>query len=166
MNSPEPLPPALVAPEPLIEENVPADGAIIAPPAAAQVFLLGPPALAVGDVVNAGLEIRTTDDLADLALHLRYDPALFELVEASPGTLFRTLDEALVSVTVDPQQGVVSLEKKAGPTVSGRGQLLALKLKALVPGKTQLVPEVLQMSNSRGQELSPNVAGYYLTIVN
>jgi general secretion pathway protein D len=98
------------------------------------------PDVAVGQVFEVALEVTAEQAVSHLPATLSYDPRALELVDTEPGGFFGDGAEAQTLIDSAQLGRVVVGASRMGRThgVAGRGKLLTLRFRALVPGPVEI----------------------------
>jgi general secretion pathway protein D len=163
--APQSTPPAAQAPQPGPQAPPPAGASPQAPPRAGVAApgagaprvrtLLTPPEvrLKAGESGAFSIVVLGATGVTAVELRLAYDPAAFDSVNVSPGSLL-TLDGANVGTELNLESGPGRVRAKftrAVPT-TGSGALATVQFKTLKPGSATLAVESLTLTTSTGDE--------------
>lgn len=124
--------------------------------------------LALDSTSEIGVEIRDVDGLYAFDLSIHYDPAAVELVDADPAAPgVQVLQGAflegglVVKNEVDPDKGTIDYvmtQLNPSQPKSGTGNLLVLRLRGKLEGKSSLSVEKVQLSSRAGLEIPVTAA--------
>lgn len=119
--------------------------------------------LAPGDVGTLDIHVENVAQLAGAEVHLTFDPALLEVVDADPameGTQithgnflspdFVVQNTAYITGTIDYAIACMPLDK----AVSGNGVLASITFRALAEGETEVAIRSVILSDTQGQPIA------------
>jgi general secretion pathway protein D len=139
--------PTVGAPPPVVSSNPNGPAALRFEPANLN--------LKPGEVTTIGIVVENVHDLSSLPLLLQYDPKVISVEEVRHGGfLSGDTQEALVQRIDQPngQVNISAMRMQNLPGVSGNGTVVAIVVKALAPGNTQL--SIVQV-NAKDSQLRP-----------
>jgi hypothetical protein len=98
----------------------------------AELALLGPGSVRVGDEFEVVLEATVREPLQSLPLIIRFDPQVLSFVDAQPEALARTEGSGAAVPKVDPVTGRLDFELQLAPDAAqaGKSKLLRLRFTA------------------------------------
>ncbi len=101
------------------------------------------------------------DGLTTQRLSFRYDPRALDIQEVMFGPAMSIDPKAPPVVTVDRNNGVVSITSSDGKPLSFRsgGELLILKLQGMLSGDAALVFDAPELKNDQGQVVIGAISG-------
>lgn len=116
-------------------------GALLAPAAAAlsvaSLSLVMPSAVAVGETFAVNVNLKSDQLIRGMPVHLQFDPAKLELLDAEEGVFFK-LDGAAISATkvLGKREGKASMAilRNIADGIKGEGTAMTFKFKALTAG--------------------------------
>ncbi len=164
-----PVPATTEAPvEDVHDDSTPGADPVIAVLAAA------PLSLGVGGISEVTLSVTDVEDLYAVEVHLRFDPAILDIVDAEGRTDgVRVTDGSLLDVgfsvvnAVDNLVGSMDYAVTQMPptrAVSGSGDLLRFVVKGEAPGVTTLKVESIILASSKGAAIPISVDATQATL--
>ncbi len=136
-------------------------------PQALQVSLKGPGQVKVGDVFTVAVHAASGLPLRGMPMDLRYSPTTLQVENISEGSYFRQ-SEAASSFThaVNAEEGRISvgLLSNAEGGVSGEGDVILLRFKALAAGKAELSFQKLEPLGVNAVVPSPSPAAWSVQV--
>jgi general secretion pathway protein D len=108
--------------------------------------LVGPRDVKVGDEFSVSVQLQTDQNIAKLRSQLRFDGAAFQLLSGDPGSIV----PASAGAKVVGRSGGAQLEVSApaDAPISGNGDLMVLKFKALQARQTAFAAQITVMGAS------------------
>jgi general secretion pathway protein D len=92
----------------------------------------GPTQAKVGDIINVTLNAQTAQALNGLDVQLRFDPAVFKMLDVSEGSFLKQKNiQSGFDKTIDAASGQVQLNLNGAEGVSGSGSIATLVLQVL-----------------------------------
>ena len=144
-------------------------------PLAVVALSVQPATVAVGEVADVLMSVDDVVDLYGAEIHLRFDPALLEVVDASGSTDGVRLEAGgflkvgfTVINAVDNAAGSTSYAVTQMPpsrAVTGSGNLLWFSVRAKAPGTTALQVESLILASAMGEAIPLTVDAAGATLV-
>jgi general secretion pathway protein D len=170
VTSPVPTPvvpaPASGAPQttqPVQTPGVPVVGAILPPAATAAPVTPGGPAtlrfepgtinLKPGDTTTVGIVVENVKDLSSIPLLLQYNPAVISVEEVRHGGFLSADSQAAIVQQPNQAHGqeIISVTRTPNsPGISGTGTVVAVVIKAIAPGNSQL--SIVQVNAKDSQQ--------------
>jgi hypothetical protein len=122
----------------------------------------------VGEVVLVDVEIMADSPVADAPFRLRYDPAVLEFVDATPGEfLSRGMSSVVFLADAAGRHGEIAIaigrtERSTG--AEGNGLLCRIRLQATAPGRSDLVLLDPMVWNTDGSRADVTVTGSQVVV--
>ncbi len=119
--------------------------------------------VAIGEVVSIDVMASSAVAINDAPLHVRFDPAVLEYVDGSPGEFLSRGGSSVVflvdgkTVAGDVAVGIGRIERAHGAT--GEGLLCRLRLKGVAAGETTVVASPAMAWDTRGAEVTVETRG-------
>ena len=147
------LGPALIAPGLAPPAQAPMTPATPGGPATLR-FEPGNISLKPGDTTTVGIVVENVKDLSEIPLLLQYNPAVISVEEIRHGGFLSADSQDAIVQRIDKTQGqaIVSVRRTTpnAPGVSGTGTVVAVVIKALAPGSSQL--SIVQVNAKDSQQ--------------
>lgn len=106
------------------------------------------------------------EGLSTPELVVRYDPQAMDLVGVSIGSAFANDPAAPIVSKIDTLNGIVRIVPSDGSALQFRsgGELLALRVRGLAPGNTELQIAPMRLVNAKGQVVETGLAAGHARI--
>lgn len=124
--------------------------------ATASLSLVMPPAVAIGETFSVHVNLKSDQPIRGMPLHLVFDPAKLELLDAEEGAFFK-LDGAAISATkvLGKREGKASMAilRNIAEGIKGEGTAMAFKFKSRAAGVTTIGVESASAIAARPVEM-------------